>query len=68
MVSDNGVGMQSAGTPPVAGLGATIVEALSQQLQASTAISDGNPRTVVSNSHKEVDRYSAESLELVSAI
>jgi len=68
IVADDGIGIHAAGSPPVAGLGTSIVEALSQQLQARTAIADGNPGTIVSIVHKQAEASAGEDLPLVEAI
>lgn len=52
-VSDNGVGMPTGDAAPKAGLGSGIVEALAKSLQGGIQLSDGNPGTVVTISHKE---------------
>lgn len=51
-VSDNGVGMPAGSATPKAGLGTGIVEALARNLQSEIKLSDANPGTVVTISHR----------------
>ena len=51
-VSDNGIGMPTGDGAPKAGLGTGIVEALARNLNGTIALSDANPGTVVTVSHK----------------
>lgn len=50
-VSDDGVGMKVNGITPKAGLGTTIVQALSAQLEAEITVTDNDPGTLVSLDH-----------------
>ena len=68
IVADDGIGIRTSGSLPVAGLGTSIVEALSQQLQAHTSIADGNPGTIVSIVHTQTEASAGEDLPLVEAI
>jgi len=68
IVADDGIGIHSSGSPPVAGLGTSIVEALSEQLQAQASIADGKPGTVVSIVHKLAGTSAGQDMPLVEAI
>jgi two-component sensor histidine kinase len=52
-VSDNGVGMRTGPIAAKAGLGTSIVQALSKQLNGSILIEDAHPGTAFSLSHDE---------------
>jgi two-component system, sensor histidine kinase PdtaS len=52
-VRDNGVGMPKDALSAKSGLGTSIVQALSAQLQADLKVSDANPGTVISVAHTE---------------
>ena len=53
-VGDNGVGMPPPSAKPSAGLGSSIVEALSRQLHAKVRIASRKPGTTVSISHTQI--------------
>jgi two-component sensor histidine kinase len=53
-VTDNGVGMAADGTGIKAGLGTSIVHALTRQLQAVIRVADANPGTEVTIAHAQV--------------
>jgi two-component system, sensor histidine kinase PdtaS len=53
-VSDNGVGMPADATNAKPGLGTSIIQALTQQLQAVVRVADGKPGTAVSVSHTQL--------------
>ena len=53
-VADNGVGMPADATSAKPGLGTSIVQALTGQLQAHVKISDANPGTTVSIAHTQI--------------
>ena len=50
-VRDDGVGMRAESTPAKAGLGTSIVQALSKQMRATVEVTDANPGTRVSVVH-----------------
>jgi len=51
-VSDNGVGLPTGDDAPKPGLGTGIVEALARNLDGTLTLSDANPGTVVTVSHR----------------
>jgi two-component sensor histidine kinase len=51
-VTDNGIGMSSGNDAPKAGLGTGIVEALTNNLQGEVRLSDANPGTAVTITHR----------------
>jgi two-component sensor histidine kinase len=51
-VTDNGIGMPAGSDTPKAGLGTGIVEALARNLQGEIQLSDANPGTAVTISHR----------------
>jgi two-component sensor histidine kinase len=53
-VSDNGIGMPKDATTSRAGLGTSIVQALSAQLHAAIDITDASPGTMVSIAHTQI--------------
>jgi two-component sensor histidine kinase len=53
-VTDNGVGMPAESANAKGGLGTSIVQALTAQLQALVKISDANPGTAVSITHAQI--------------
>jgi two-component sensor histidine kinase len=53
-VTDNGVGMAGNSASVKAGLGTSIVHALTQQLQAVVRVADANPGTAVSIAHTRI--------------
>jgi two-component sensor histidine kinase len=53
-IADNGVGMPADGAGSKPGLGTSIVQALTSQLQAHVKISDANPGTIVSVEHTQI--------------
>lgn len=53
-VTDNGVGMPAVPTSAKAGLGTSIVQALTAQLHATVRISDVNPGTAVLITHTQI--------------
>jgi len=53
-VVDNGIGMPKGAETPKAGLGTSIVQALTQQLRAHIEVADSNPGTSVSVFHSEI--------------
>jgi two-component sensor histidine kinase len=53
-VTDNGVGMAVDPTTAKAGLGTSIVQALTRQLQAVIRVADANPGTAVSVAHTQL--------------
>ena len=53
-VADDGVGMPADATRAKPGLGTSIVQALTGQLQAHVKISDANPGTIVSIAHTQI--------------
>jgi two-component sensor histidine kinase len=55
-VEDNGVGMTPGHTDAKPGLGTSLVEALSRQLQARVEVMGANPGTRVEISHKDSER------------
>jgi len=55
-VEDNGVGMTPGPTDAKPGLGTSLVEALSRQLQARVEVMGANPGTRVEISHKDSER------------
>ena len=61
-VEDNGVGMQTGGAPPKAGLGTGIVAALASHLLAEIAVSDATPGTAVSITHKSAPAAQSPTL------
>lgn len=52
-ISDNGIGMPVGDDAPKAGLGTGIVEALVKNLEGELTLSDADPGTVVTISHRE---------------
>lgn len=52
-ISDNGIGMPVGNDAPRAGLGTGIVEALVKNLEGEITLSDADPGTVVTISHRE---------------
>jgi two-component system, sensor histidine kinase PdtaS len=52
--ADNGVGMPTGGEGAKAGLGTSIVQALSGQLQGVIKVGDANPGTTVSITHAQI--------------
>jgi two-component sensor histidine kinase len=52
-ISDNGIGMSIGNDAPRAGLGTGIVEALVKNLEGEITLSDADPGTVVTISHRE---------------
>lgn len=55
-VSDTGIGLPVGSDAPKAGLGTGIVEALARNLEGEILLSDGDPGTVVTITHKESPR------------
>jgi two-component sensor histidine kinase len=53
-VTDNGVGMPADAAHAKAGLGTSIVQALTRQLNASIKVVDANPGTAVSVAHTQI--------------
>jgi two-component sensor histidine kinase len=53
-VTDDGVGMDADATSTKAGLGTSIVQALTRQLQAAIRVSDANPGTAVTIAHTQI--------------
>jgi len=53
-VTDNGVGMAADDTSIKAGLGTSIVEALTRQLQAAIRVADAMPGTAVTIAHTQI--------------
>jgi two-component sensor histidine kinase len=53
-VSDDGVGMPDEAINTKSGLGTSIIQALSQKLQAVVTVTDGEPGTFVSVSHAQM--------------
>ncbi len=53
-VTDSGIGMPADTTAAKPGLGTSIVQALTAQLQAQVKISDANPGTIVSIAHTQI--------------
>ncbi|MDP2082409.1 MAG: histidine kinase dimerization/phosphoacceptor domain -containing protein [Pseudotabrizicola sp.] len=51
-VTDNGIGMQAGSSAPKAGLGTGIVEALTKNLKCELQMSEANPGTAVTISHR----------------
>ncbi|HLZ84598.1 MAG TPA: sensor histidine kinase [Caulobacteraceae bacterium] len=62
-VADNGIGMPSGTDAPKAGLGTSIVEALSRQLHAHVQVSDNHPGTKVSIVHAQIAVVEDEDVE-----
>lgn len=56
-VADDGIGIAKAENAPKAGLGTSIVEALSKNLDGVIETTDGAPGTVVTISHAAVDPF-----------
>lgn len=51
-VTDNGIGMPTGSEVPKAGLGSGIVEALARNLDSEIRLSDANPGTAVTITHR----------------
>ncbi|TIX93545.1 PAS domain-containing sensor histidine kinase [Rhizobium sp. P44RR-XXIV] len=62
-VTDDGIGMPSGSDAPKAGLGTGIVEALTKNLQGQIQLSDADPGTAVTISHRESARLQADLTE-----
>ncbi len=60
-VADNGIGMPADGALAKPGLGTSIVQALTAQLQAHVRISGANPGTLVSIAHTQIVAVQAAS-------
>lgn len=54
-VTDDGIGMATGSDAPKAGLGSGIVEALARNLESEIRLSDANPGTAVTISHRAAD-------------
>ncbi|MDZ4306646.1 sensor histidine kinase [Allopontixanthobacter sp.] len=67
-VQDDGVGMPTGKAAPKAGLGTSIVEALSRQLQARSSVTNLNPGTFVTIAHQSAAVAGVEALPLTRAI
>ena len=59
-VTDNGIGMPTGSDAPKAGLGTGIVEALAKNLQGEIQLSDADPGTAVTISHREAADLQAD--------
>ncbi|MFC7399610.1 sensor histidine kinase [Chelatococcus sp. GCM10030263] len=59
-VIDNGIGIPTGGDAPRAGLGTSIVEALARNLQGEIQLSDANPGTSVTISHRGASELLAD--------
>jgi two-component sensor histidine kinase len=53
-VTDNGVGMDADAANTKAGLGTSIVQALTRQLQAEIGVANANPGTAVTIAHTQI--------------
>ncbi|MFI0847346.1 sensor histidine kinase [Mesorhizobium sp. IMUNJ 23232] len=60
-VTDNGIGMPVGGDAPKAGLGSGIVEALAKNLQGEIKLTDADPGTVITISHREREPASLQT-------
>ncbi|RWR23071.1 sensor histidine kinase [Paenirhodobacter populi] len=59
-VTDDGIGMSTGGDAPRAGLGTGIVEALARNLEAEIRLSDADPGTAVTITHREAPIANAD--------
>lgn len=67
-VTDNGVGMPPDGKASKAGLGTSIVQALTRQLHAVIKVTDADPGTVVSVAHAHLAAVRADAGTADSAV
>jgi two-component sensor histidine kinase len=67
-VTDDGVGMPTQANPAKAGLGTSIVQALTKQLGATISVAGANPGTKVSIAHMHVPVLVSQSAALAGAV